>query len=98
MEQLSNDHEDHPNQLERSHELYNEMGHLILSLMEFNGKWDNNSMETETATWSEFPNGGKAIVKQILVSEDRNKFKVQDNESHSQDASRKVNYDKVHQI
>ena len=32
-------------------------------------------METETATWSEFPNGGKAIVEQILASEDRNKSK-----------------------
>ena len=30
-------------------------------------------METETATLSEFPNGGKAIVEQILVSEERNK-------------------------
>ena len=30
-------------------------------------------METETATLSEFPNGGKAIVEQILVSEKRNK-------------------------
>ena len=32
-------------------------------------------METETTTWSEFPNGGKAIVKQIPSSEDRNKSK-----------------------
>ena len=32
-------------------------------------------METETATWSEFPNGGKAIVEQILASEERNKSK-----------------------
>ena len=31
-------------------------------------------METET-TWSEFPNGGKAIVEQILASEERNKSK-----------------------
>ena len=30
------------------------------------------SMETET-TWSEFPNGGKAIVEQILASEEINK-------------------------
>ena len=29
-------------------------------------------METETTTWSEFPNGGKAIVEQIVVSEERN--------------------------
>ena len=33
------------------------------------------SMETETTTWSEFPNGGKAIVEQILASEERNKTK-----------------------
>ena len=32
-------------------------------------------METETAAWSELPNGGKAIVEQILLSEDRNKSK-----------------------
>ena len=32
------------------------------------------SMETET-TWSEFPNGGKAIVEQIPASEERNKSK-----------------------
>ena len=38
---------------------------------EFIGK----SMETETTTWSEFPNGGKAIVEQILVSEERKKSK-----------------------
>ena len=46
-------------------------------------KWDTpiscfdfigNSMETE-ATTSEFPNGGKAIVEQIIVSEERNKSK-----------------------
>ena len=33
------------------------------------------SMETKTATWSEFPNGGRAIVEQILVSEEINKSK-----------------------
>ena len=37
---------------------------------EFIGK----SMETET-TWSEFPNGGTAIVEQILVSEEIGKSK-----------------------
>ena len=30
-------------------------------------------METETTTKSEFPNGGKAIVEQILASEERKK-------------------------
>ena len=38
-------------------------------------KLDGKSTETETTTWSEFPNGGKAIVEQILASEDRNKSK-----------------------
>ena len=32
-------------------------------------------METETTTSSEFTNGGKAIVEQILASEERNKSK-----------------------
>ena len=41
------------------------------SLCEFDGK----SMETETTTWSEFHNGGKAIVEQILGSEEINKSK-----------------------
>ena len=34
MEDLSNDHEDHPIQQENSHKLCSEMGHLILSLVE----------------------------------------------------------------
>ena len=38
-------------------------------------------MEAET-TWSEFFNGGKAIVKQILASEETNP-KQQDYEKHS---------------
>ena len=38
---------------------------------EFVGK----SVETETTTWSEFHNGGKAIVGQILASEEINKSK-----------------------
>ena len=29
-------------------------------------------METKTTTWSEFPNGGKAFVEQILASEEIN--------------------------
>ena len=37
-------------------------------------EYDGMSMETET-TWSEFPNGGKVIVEQILASEERNKPK-----------------------
>ena len=44
-----------------------------------------NLMETETTTWSEFPNGGKAVVEQILESEERNP-KEQDYENHSQES------------
>ena len=40
-------------------------------------------METETTIWSEFPNGGKAIVEQILESEEINKSKWADYENHS---------------
>ena len=49
------------------------------SCFEFVGK----SMETETTTWSEFPNKGRAIVEQIIASEERNQ-EEKDYESHSQ--------------
>ena len=38
-------------------------------------KFIAKSMETETTTWSDFPNGGKTIVEQILASEEINKSK-----------------------
>ena len=74
MEHLSNDQENHLNQHENSHKLCNKMGDPVLNLM-----------ETETTTWSEFPNGGKAVVEQILESEERNP-KEQDYENHSQES------------
>ena len=43
-------------------------------------EFDGKSIETGTTTRSEFPNGGKAIVEQILVSQERNP-KEQDCES-----------------
>ena len=47
--------------------------------MQWNGascfELDRKSMETERNTWSDFPNGGKAIVEQILTSEEINEFK-----------------------
>ena len=47
--------------------------------MQWNGtscfELDGKSMKTETKTWSEFSDGGKAIVEQILASEERNKSK-----------------------
>ena len=34
MEHLSNDHEDHPKQHEKSHQLCDETGHPVVNLME----------------------------------------------------------------
>ena len=64
MEYLPNDHEDCPNQHKNSHKLCD-------SRFKFDGK----SMKIETTTLSDFPNGGKAIVEQILASEETNKSK-----------------------
>ena len=59
------------------------------SRCEFYGKL----METEMTTWSEFPNSGKAIVEQILASEEINKCKRAGLwESQSGNPSRKVNH------
>ena len=60
MKYLSNDHEDHPNQHENGHKLCNGMGHPVVNLMKSH---DQNF------------NVGKAIVEQILASEERNKSK-----------------------
>ena len=38
-------------------------------------EFDRKSMETETTTWSRFPNEGKAIVEQTVASEERKKSK-----------------------
>ena len=46
-------------------------------------KWGIHAKSMETETWSEFPNVGKANVKKILASEERNP-KEQDCEGHSQ--------------
>ena len=47
--------------------------------MQWNGasccKFNGKSMETETTTWSEFPNEEKVIVEQMLASEERSKSK-----------------------
>ena len=47
--------------------------------MQWNGasrcEFDGKSIETEITTWSDFYNGEKAIVEQILASEERNKSK-----------------------
>ena len=51
-------------------------------------------MESETATWSEFLNGGKAIVEQILAPEEKNNPKEQDSHSQGFIWDRKI----VHQV
>ena len=47
--------------------------------MQWNGEsrleFHRKPMKTETLTWSEFANGGKAIVEQIPAPEERNKSK-----------------------
>ena len=48
------------------------------------------SMETEKITWTEFPNGGKSIVEQILTSEEINQ-KSRNMRGTVWDPSRKVN-------
>ena len=61
-------------------------------------QYDGKSMETEKTTWSEFPNGGKAIVEQILALEERNKSESRTVRITIWDPSRKVNHKRVHQI
>ena len=34
-------------------------------------KFERKRLETEITTWSKFPDGGKAIVEQILPSEEK---------------------------
>ena len=66
MEYLSNDHEDRP--ISTS---------IVISYamkQAFHSEFHRKSMETET-TRSEFPNGRKAIVVQMLSSEEINQFK-----------------------
>ena len=61
MEHLSNDGKDYPNYHKNSHKLCIEIGHPLLSLIE--------------SQLPGFPNGGKAILEQILVSQERKKSK-----------------------
>ena len=67
MEHISNDHKDHPNQHKNSHKPCDETGIPDLSLLE--SKWKL------IITWSECPNERKAIVEQILASEEINNSK-----------------------
>ena len=62
MEHLSNNQKDHPNQHENNHELYDETGQPVLSLMESEQKLRQEHDQN-------FP------IEQILASEDINKSK-----------------------
>ena len=52
----------------------------MLSPFEFS----RESMETETKTWSEFHNQGKAIVEQTFIVVEERNLEEQDCEKHSQ--------------
>ena len=79
MKHLSNDHKNHPNHNKNSHKM--ERGIHFW----FEGK------SIETDTWSEFLNGRKATVEQILRSEELTNQEKQNCGSHSWDPNRKVN-------
>ena len=65
MEHLSNDHEDHPNQHKTSNKLCDETEHPVLSLLE--SQWKLRQQRDQN-----FP-CRKAIVEEILASEERKK-------------------------
>ena len=54
MENLSNDHEGHPNQDKNSHKLWDEMGHPVVNLMK--GQWKLREQHNQN-----FPMEGKPL-------------------------------------
>ena len=62
MEHFSNDHKDYPNP-HNSYKLCNETGHPVVNLTE--SQWGLKQEHDQNS-----PNGGKAIVEQILPSEE----------------------------
>ena len=65
---------------------------VISCAMKQGCEFDGKSIETETTTWSEFPNGGKTIVGQITASKEINKCKRAGLWQPQWDPSRKVNH------
>ena len=59
-------------------------------------EFDGSSLETKTTTWSEFPNGGKDSVEEILASEEINKFKIRQPSEYGH--LRQKNYSRVQQV
>ena len=68
MEHLSNGQKDCPNQYKNSHKLCNDTGHPLVNLMK--SQWKLRLKHDQN-----FPNGGKAVVEQILASEEINESK-----------------------
>ena len=79
MEHLSNGDEDHPHQHENGHKLCDETKHPVL-----NENWGNHMIR--------IPNRVKAVVKQILALEEKNKSKRAGLWFTVMDVSRKVNH------
>ena len=69
MEHLSNNHEDYPNQHENSHKLCDETRNPLLSLTESQRKLRQQHNKI-------FSVKGKAIVEQIVASEEQKKCKI----------------------
>ena len=70
---LPNDHEDLLNQHKNSHKPHGETGNPVSSLLK--SQWKLGQKVNGNRLYSEFPNEGKAIVEQILASEERNESK-----------------------
>ena len=66
---------DHPNKHKNSHKQCDETGHRVVNMME--SQWKLRQQHDQN-----FLNGGKAIIEQILVSEERNP-REQHCENHS---------------
>ena len=85
MVHLSKGHRDWPNQLKNSLKQCNETGYPVVSMME--SQWKLRQQYDQNF------NGGKAIVEQILVSEERNKCKKSRTVRITvKDLSRKINH------
>ena len=85
MEHLSNDHRDYPNQHENSDKLCDETGHPVVSFME--SQWKLRRQDDQN-----FPDRGKAIVQQVLVSKEINRSKIAGLRVTVSDLSRKVDH------
>ena len=85
MEHLSNDHENHPNQKENSHNQRDETGYSAVNLME--SQWKLRQQLDQN-----FLMAGKTIAEQIVASEERNKSKRAGLGESQSDPSRKVNH------